>query len=131
MKRSIVLTVTSLLAIAFLSFHLADDIAYGSDKSATSSVIMAAILIVWLYGTLVLAERRSGYVIMLLGAAAGLVVFGVHVSRTGGLSAGTQPLSSGAFFFVWTLLMLAVTSVFSAILAVFGLSNTLRSKAPA
>jgi hypothetical protein len=127
MKRSIVLTVASLLAIVLLSFHLADDIAYGSDKSATSSIIMAAILVVWLYGTLVLADRRSGYVISLLGSLAGLVVFGVHVSRSGGLSAGTQPLSSGAFFFVWTLLMLAVTSVFSAILAVLELLNPRRT----
>jgi hypothetical protein len=31
-------------------------------------------LAIWLYGTLVLAERQSGYVIMLLGSILGAVV---------------------------------------------------------
>ncbi len=33
MKRSIVLTTTSLLAIILLSLHLTDDIVYGTDAS--------------------------------------------------------------------------------------------------
>src|SRR5579859_6005138 len=114
MKRSIVLTITSLLSIILLSLHLTDDIAYGSDASPASSVVIIAILVIWLYGTLILAERRAGLTIMLLGSIAGIVVFTVHVSRVGGLPAGTLAQSSGAFFFVWTLLALAVTSVFSA-----------------
>jgi hypothetical protein len=130
MKRTIVLTSMSLLSILLLSLHLADDIVYGTDKSAASNVIVAAVLVIWLYGTLVLGERRSGYAIMLLGSLLGMVVFTVHVSRAGGLSAGTLAESSGAFFFVWTLLALAVTSIFSAILAVHGLWNLRRSKAP-
>ena len=129
MKRSIVLTTTSLLAIILLSLHLTDDIVYGTDASPVSSVIMIAILVIWLYGTLMLAERRSGYTIMLLGSIAGLVVFTVHVSRVGGLPAGALAQSSGAFFFVWTLLALAVTSVFSAVLSAHGLWDLRRSKA--
>lgn len=121
MKRNIVLTTAALIAIVLLSFHLTDDIVYGSDRSAISNVIVVAILVIWLYGTLVLAERRSGYIIMLLGSVGGMVVFAVHVSRPGGLPAGTLAQSSGAFFFVWTLLALAVTSVFSAILSLLGL----------
>src|SRR5579871_3466761 len=113
MKRDIVLTTTSLLSIVLLSLHLTDDIVYGADKAAVLNVIAVAILVVWLYGTLALAQRRSGYAIMFLGSVAGMVVFTVHVSRAGGLSAGTLAASSGAFFFVWTLLSLAVTSVFS------------------
>ena len=120
MKRNAVLTATSLLAIVLLSLHLADDIAYGTDGSATS-VIAIAILVIWLCGTLILAERRSGHIIMLLGSLAGLVVFAVHASRVGGLATGPLALSSGPFFFVWTLLALAVTSVFTAILSVLGL----------
>lgn len=121
MKRNIVLTTAALIAIVLLSFHLTDDIVYGSDRSAVSNVIVVAILVIWLYGTLVLAERRSGYIIMLLGSVGGMVVFAVHVNRPGGLPAGTLAQSSGAFFFVWTLLALAVTSVFSAILSLLGL----------
>jgi hypothetical protein len=130
MKRTIILTATSLLSILLLSLHFTDDIVYGSDMSAISIVIMAAVLVIWLYGTLVIAERRSGFVIVLLGSVAGLVVFTVHASRVGGLSAGPLALSSGAFFFTWTLLTLAVTSVFSAILSVLGLWDLRRSKAP-
>lgn len=130
MKRSIVLTTTSLLAVILLSLHLADDIAYGVDASLASSVATVAILVVWLYGTLVLAARRSGHTIMLLGAVGGLVVFAVHVTRAGGLPAGSLAQSSGPFFFVWTLLALAVTSVFTAVLSAYGLWDLRRGRVP-
>ena len=129
MKRNNVLIIMSLLAIILLSLHLTDDIVYGTDRSPALNVVAIAILVIWLYGTLVLAARRSGHAIMLLGSVAGMLVFTVHVSRTGGL-AGTLAESSRAFFFVWTLLALAVTSVFSAILSALGLWNLRRSKAP-
>lgn len=129
MKRNVVLTTMSLLSILLVSLHLTDDIVYGTDRSATLNVIVVIILVTWLYGTLVLPERGSGYAIMLLGSVAGIVVFTVHVSRAGGL-AGTLAESSGAFFFVWTLLALAVTSVFSAILSAHGLWDLRRSRAP-
>jgi hypothetical protein len=129
MKRSIVLTTTSLISIILLSLHLTDDIVYGADRSPASNVMAIAVLVIWLYGTLVLAERRSGYTIMLLGSVAGMVVFTVHISRVGGLPAGALAQSSGAFFFVWTLLALAVTSIFSAILSAYGLWNLRRSTA--
>ena len=130
MKRNNVLTIMSLLSIILLSLHLTDDIVYGTDRSPALNVVAIAVLVIWLYGTLVLAERRSGHAIMLLGSVAGMVVFTVHVSRAGGLPAGTLAASSGAFFFVWTLFALAVTSVFSAILSAYGLRNLRHSKAP-
>ena len=128
MKRNVVLTSMSLLSILLLSLHLTYDIVYGSDRSPTLNVIVAAILLLWLYGTLALAEKRSGYAIVLLGSIAGLVVFTVHVNRPGGL-AGTLAGSSGAFFFVWTLLALAVSSALSAILSVQEFWSQRRSKA--
>jgi hypothetical protein len=129
MKRNIVLTTMSLLSILLLSLHLTDDIVYGTDRSAAANVTVVAVLVIWLYGTLVLAERRSGYAIMLLGSVSGMVVFTVHMSRAGGLPAGSLAESSGAFFFVWTLLALVVASAFSAILSAQGLWNLRRSKA--
>ena len=129
MKRSTVLTITSLLAIVLLSFHFTDDIVYGTDRSPVVNVIAIAILVIWLYGTLILAER-PGYTIMLLGSVVGMGVFIIHVSRVGGLPAGALAQSSGVFFFVWTLFALAVTSVFTAILSAYGLWNLRRSKAP-
>ena len=129
MNRNVVLTTMSLLSILLISLHLTDDFVYGTDRSAGSNVIVVAVLVTWLYGTLVLAGRRPGYAIMLLGSAMGILVFTVHVDKAGGLPAGTLAESSGAFFFVWTLLALAVTSVFSAILSAHGLWDLRRSKA--
>ena len=130
MKRNGLLTVVSLLSIILISLHMTDDIVYGTDRSPVSAVVVIAVLVIWLYGALVLADRRSGHVIMLLGSVAGMVVFTVHANRAGGLPAGTLAESSGVFFFVWTLLALAVTSVFGAILSAHGLWNLRRSKAP-
>jgi hypothetical protein len=75
------------------------------------------ILVVWLYGTLVLAERRAGYVIVFLGSLFGLVVPVVHMSGAGGVIGGEIGKSSEAFFFVWTLLALGVTSMLSVVLS--------------
>jgi len=62
------------------------------------------ILVIWLYGTLVLGERRSAYVIMLLGSISGLGVLVIHM-RGAGLVGGRIANSSGVFFWVWTLLV--------------------------
>src|ERR1700720_3398887 len=121
MKRNNLLTVMSVLSVILLSLHFTDDIVYGTDRSPVLNVVAIAILVVWLYGALVLAERRSGHTIMLLGSVGGIVVFIVHASRAGGLPAGTVAQSSGTFFFVWTLFALAVTSIFTAILSAHGL----------
>lgn len=129
MKRSLVLPVTSLLSILLASFHLADDIAYGSDKGVVSSLLMAVILAVWLYGTLMLSERISGRVIMLLGSLLGLTVFLTHATGTGGLPGTEIGTLSGAFFFVWTLLALAITSLVAFAASAQGIWSLFRSKA--
>jgi hypothetical protein len=126
MKRNLVLPTTSLLSIVLASFHLVDDIVYGSEKSVTSNLLMVAILAVWLYGTLILPERRSGHIIMLLGSLLGMTVFFVHVTGTGGLQGIEIGKMSGAFFFVWTLLALAVVSLLSLTLSAQGLWSLLR-----
>lgn len=129
MKRSLILPVASLLSILLASFHLVDDIVYGSEKGVALNLLMVVILAVWLYGTLVLPERLTGHVIMLLGSLLGLTVFLVHVSGTGGLQGIEIGKMSGAFFFVWTLLALAVVSLLSLTVSAQGLWSLLRSKA--
>ncbi len=129
MKRNLVLPVTSLLSILLASFHLVDDIVYGSDKGVALPLIMVAILAVWLYGTLMLPERRSGHIIMLVGSLLGLGIFVFHLTGPGGLGGIEIGKLSGAFFFVWTLLALAVVSLLSLTLSAHGLWNLLRSKA--
>lgn len=128
MKRNVVLLVTSLLSILLASFHLVDDIVYGSDKGAASNVIVVAVLAVWLYGTLMLPERRSGHIIILIGSLLGLVIFVTHLTGTGGLAGITIGKLSGAFFFVWTLLALAVVSLLSFTVSAYDLWNLLRTR---
>ena len=64
MKHNTMLTVASLLSILFLTLHITDDIVRGISKAESSNTALL-VLAVFLYGTLVLAERRSGHVIML------------------------------------------------------------------
>ena len=65
MKQSAILVVTSLLSILLLTLLITDDIVRGISKAEPSNIALL-VLVVFLYGTLVLAERRSGHVIMLL-----------------------------------------------------------------
>lgn len=122
MKHSVILTITSLLSILFFTFHLTDDIVRGFEKGGLSNLIGGVLIsVVWLYGTLVLAERRSGYVIMLLGSLLSLAVPVIHMKGKGvGVASGIAN-SSGGFFFVWTLIALGVTGLFSVILSARGL----------
>jgi hypothetical protein len=126
-KHNTALTIASLLSILFTTFHVTDDIVRGMEPGTLSNLILVPILAVWLYGTLVLAERRSGYVIILLGSLLGLVVPVVHMKGAG--VGGAIANSSGAFFFIWTLLALGVTSLFSVVLSVRGLWEQLRQRA--
>jgi hypothetical protein len=126
MKPNAMLTIASLLSILFMTVHLTDDIVRGMEPGTLSSLIAVPILVVWLYGTLVLAERRSGLVIILLASLLGSVVPVVHMKGAG--VGGAIAKSSGAFFFVWTLIALGVTGLFSVILAVRGLWSLQRSR---
>jgi len=120
MKHNVLLVIASLLSILFSTFHLADDIVRGMEKGGLSNLIAVPILVIWLYGTLVLAGRRSGYVINLLGSLLGLAIPFVHM-KGAGLGAQIARAPSGGFFFVWTMIALGVTALFSLILSVRGL----------
>ena len=120
MKHSVMLTIASLLSILFGTFHLADDIARGMSPGGLPNLVAVVICVVWLYGTLVLAERRSGYVIILV---ASLLLLGVPVIHMRGVGVGFGTTRSGGFFFVWTLLAMGVTALFSVILSARALWN--------
>ena len=125
MKQNVMLTSASLLSILFVTFHLADDIIRGMEPGTVVDLAAVPIFVVWLYGTLVLAERRSGYVIILLGSLLGLVVPVIHMMGKGVGVGGNIAKSSGAFFFVWTLIALGVTALFSVILSARTVDPTL------
>jgi hypothetical protein len=122
MRQNVPLTVSSLLAIALFTVHLAHDFVFGLDamtRAGTSTFLL--IMLVSLYGTVELAGRRSGYVITLL---VGILAVGMPVLHTVG-----GPRSAGrGFFFVWTLLALGATGVFSAVLSARGLWRSFRAR---
>ena len=120
MTHTVTLTVTSLLSVLLASFHLADDIVRGIDPGGIATFNGVLIMVVWLYGTLVLAGRRSGYIIVLLLSIGGAGVSLLHMTGAG-LVGGRIADSSGKFFWVWTLLALGVTATFSVILSAHGL----------
>jgi hypothetical protein len=119
MKPNVMLTVTSLLSIVLFSIHVADDIVRGIEPGTIANLPAVPILVVWLYGTLVLAERRLGQVIILLGALLAAVVPVLHLRGAG--VGGAFAKSSGAFLFIWTLFALGVTGTFTVILLAHGL----------
>lgn len=121
MKHSLMLTIASLLSILLMTFHLADDVLFGMAPPRFESLFAVLVLVIWLYGALVLAERRAGYIIVLLGSLIGLFVSVIHMKGSRGLLGGEIGKSSEAFFFIWTLLALAVTATFSAVLSAHAL----------
>jgi len=127
MKHNITLTITSLLSILLMTFHLSDDVVRGFEPGGFKNVSGVLILAVWLYGTLVLAGRRSGCIIILLGSLLGSVVPLAHM-RGAGLVGGRIANSSGMLFWVWTLIALGVTAGVSVILSARGLWSLRRGQ---
>jgi len=124
MNPNVLLTIASLLSILFFTFHLADDIVRGFEKGGLANLVAVVLIsVVWLYGTLVLGKRRSGYIIMFLGSLSSMLVPFVHMSGKGVGVTSSLGQSSGHFFFVWTLLALGVLGLFSAIVSARGLWN--------
>jgi len=125
MKHSVLLTLTSLLSALLFTLHVADDIARGIDSAGPQNIFGVLILGVWLYAALVLAERRSGCVLLMLGAILGL---GVVVLHTNGARIDTIAKSSGGFFFIFTLFALGATSFLSLIFSARGLWSLRRGQ---
>jgi len=124
MKQNMMLTIASLLSILLLTLHITDDIVRGISKAEPSNIALA-VLVVLLYGTLVLAERRSGYAIMLL---VGLFAAATPVMHMRGAHYGEIAKSPGGFFFVWTLWALGGLGGFTLILSVRGLWDLRRRR---
>jgi len=121
MKANILLTIASMFSILLCTFHLTDDIVHGWEPGTLGNLYALPISVVWLYGTLLLRERLSGYIIMLIGSLVSLGIPVIHMSGRGIGAASRVANTSGHHFFVWTLIMLGVSGLFSLVLAVQGL----------
>jgi hypothetical protein len=124
MKHNAILVVTSLLSILLLTLHITDDIVRGISKAESSNTALI-VLVVLLYGTLVLAERRSGHVIMLL---VGLLAAAMPVMHMRGAHYPDIAKSPGGFFFVWGLWALGGLGGLTAVLSVRGLWSLRRGQ---
>ena len=124
MKHNTLLTVASLLSLLLLTLHITDDIVRGISKAESSNIALL-VLAVFLYGTLVLPERRSGHVIILL---IGLMAAAMPVMHMRGAHYGEIAKSPGGFFFVWTLWALGGLGGFTVFLSARGLSDLRRRR---
>ena len=82
MKQHALLKIASVLSIFLMTLHFAADTArarIGAPEAGGLTVIAAPILAIWLYGTLVLDEKRSGHVIMLIGSLLAIMMPAMHV----------------------------------------------------
>ena len=123
MKQNLPLTISSLLSVVLFTVHLAHDFVLGLDsmtRAGTSTFLL--IMLVSLYGTVELAGRRSGYVITLLVAIFAMAMPVLH-------TVGGPRSAERGFFFVWTLLALGGSGVFSAVLSARGLWQSFRTRA--
>lgn len=122
MKPNVMLSSASLFLLLFLTFHLADDIVRGFEAGGLANLVGVVIIsTIWLCGAVLLSDRRSGHIIMLLGALLSLFVPYVHMKGKGVGITSRLAGTTGHFFFVWTLLALGAIGLFTAILAARGL----------
>jgi hypothetical protein len=117
MKQTAMLTTASLLNILLMTFHLAGDIVFQMSPAGLSNLFAVFILVVLLCGTLLLAGRRAGYIIILFGSVLALIIPVIHMKGTRGVLGGDIGTTGQAFLFVWTLLALGITATFSIILS--------------
>jgi hypothetical protein len=115
MKQNNLLSVTSILSVLLLALHISQDIVFGFDPAGLNHLVGVAILVVVVCGAVLLRERLSGKVIMLLGGLMAAGMLPLHMRN--GLRAEFLE-KSGALLFIWTLYVLGVNGTFSAILAV-------------
>ena len=113
---------TSLLAIFFTSLHYTDDVirkVRGMDQGGWQVLIAVLMLVVWLYAILVLAERKSGYIISLIMSLLNSLIPLGHLTGMAGEATPGEIFTSSGPFFVWVVIALALTVFPSLILSAY------------
>jgi hypothetical protein len=120
MKDNVMLMVASLFSILLVTVHLSDDIVRGFEPGGLMNMAGVVVVAVWLCGALLLSERRSGYIITLLGSLLGVLMPVLHM-RLSGMVGGRVANTSGELLWVWTMIAVGVSSIFGVVLSVKGL----------
>ena len=130
MKHQKTLTITSLIAILLFTIHYAQDIVLGIEPGDVSTYIGVLITVAWLYPVVVLAGRKSGYLINLFFSLAGMVMPVLHMKGAGGLLGHSRSTLEffPAFFWVWTAFAISVTGALAFLLSVHGLVSLRRGR---
>src|SRR5574342_152056 len=134
MSKNSVYTCTSLLAIFFLTLHITDDVirkADGADQGGFGSLFLLLVIVVWLYGILWLAERKSGYIISLVISLLMSVIPFAHLTGLRGDALPGQIATSSGPFFVWVVWGLGATGIPSLVFSAALLLGPTREKAAA
>ncbi len=111
MKQHATIVITNLLTVVLVTVHLTDDIVRGVAPGGLTDLAAVFVFVVWLYGALVLGERRSGYVIMLVGSVIGTGIPILHMAGRG-IATASAPI------FVWTDLAVCTSGAFGVVLAI-------------
>ena len=120
MKQNDLLSLTSILSVVLLALHISQDIVFGFDRAGLNHLVGVAILLVIVCGAVLLRERTSGRVIMLLGGVMAAGMLPLHMRN------GLRPEfleKDGALLFIWTLYLLGVLGAFTIIIAVRALKS--------
>jgi hypothetical protein len=121
------LTVTSLIALLLFTFHYSQDIVLRIEPGDVSTYIGVLIVVAWLYPVLVLAGRKSGYLINLFFSLAAMVMPVLHMRGAGLLGHSRSTLEFfPAFFWVWTTFAICVAGAIAFLLSVHGLVSLRR-----
>lgn len=120
MNNGSMLTVSSLLSIVLFSIHMAFDIVHGVEPGNRTDLTGTVLIeVTWLSAALLLVERRSGLILLLVGAVLAMVVPTLHMNPSG--IGARYAETRGAVFFFWSLLALGVSGAFTFVLCVRGL----------
>ena len=129
MTQQRTLQVTSLLSVLLFTFHWADEISRGIEAGTINASGGFAILFVWLYATLAIADRRVGLVLILVGSILASGVPILHMTGAGLVGKRILPNTEGAFFWVWTNIALGATGMITFALTVRALWTFHRGQA--
>ena len=86
MKSNHLLVIASLLSILLMTLHLTSDTIHaraGTPEAGGSTLVAVPVLALLLCGTLLLNQRRSGIIIMLVGSILAMGMPVIHVMATG------------------------------------------------
>jgi hypothetical protein len=130
-KHTVALTITSLLTLLLTTIHLADDYSRGFSTGDLTSLPVTPVLAVWLFATVMLVERRSGLVFILVMSLLAWGISILHLTGKSGITGGATPKTAGALFFAWTLLALGTSGMASVLLSARGLFGLRRARSGA